>query len=100
MEWFEKEGRVALSRAKRADGLNQAELASRLGITQPHLSKLLSGKRKPSQILEERIRAHLSGRPSAAAGDAPDWVRDALELAGNSPEFRDLLRAALRFFQA
>jgi transcriptional regulator with XRE-family HTH domain len=99
-EWFEEEGRAALGRARRADRLNQTEFASRLGISQPYLSKLLAGKRKPSPALKARIHAYLSNRPRVAAGDAPEWARDALELAGSSPDFRDLLRAALKLFQA
>jgi transcriptional regulator with XRE-family HTH domain len=99
-EWWDEEGRAALDRARRIDRLNQADFASRLGITQPHLSKLLSGGRKPSSALEARIRAYLSERPRVTAADAPEWAKEALELAGSSPEFRDLLRAALRLYKA
>jgi transcriptional regulator with XRE-family HTH domain len=99
-DWFDREGRAALKRAGRIDGLNQVELASRLGITQSHLSKLLTGKKNPSEALERKIRLHLSKRHREGLERMPDWAADSIELAQVSPEFRDLLLAALRLFRA
>lgn len=99
-DWFNKDGRAALAWFRKAEGLNQTELASHLQITQPHLSKLMAGKRKPSPALERRIRTYLTKMPNKSFGDTSEWTSRALELASASPEFRALLRAAIKLVQA
>jgi len=65
-------GRV-VERSRREAGLTQAELARRIGTTQPAVSKIESGRTLPGVELLERV-ARATGRPftltfgSAASG--------------------------------
>jgi transcriptional regulator with XRE-family HTH domain len=63
--------------SRRSAGLTQAELARRIGTTQPAISKIESGRTLPGIELLERV-ARATGRPitlilgSSAAGRLPD----------------------------
>jgi transcriptional regulator with XRE-family HTH domain len=86
----------ALERSRQKDGLNQGELANQLGIGQSHLSRLLSGKVNSSNKLMHRIEAYLAGRHVSPTKPLPIWAEEIINLAEASPEFRDLLLAALK----
>lgn len=47
---------VLVQRMER-DGINQTELAARMGITRSHVSRLLSGERPVTVKLARRLRA-------------------------------------------
>src|SRR4051812_2160575 len=54
----------------------QGEIASHLGITQPEVSKILSGKRRPSQSVLQRMAAILGVDPleAGAAGSKTPYL--------------------------
>lgn len=79
---------------RRRKGLTQNELAQQLGVSQPHLSRLLSGGAMPGVKLRSRI-AKVVG---SGANDVreTEWSRTVAKMAARSPSFRELVDAALR----
>ena len=92
-DWRSGGGPSLLDQARREDGLTQQELARRLGVGQPHLSRLLRGRAEPSPRLFLKIRRYLRSKPRAPA---PDWARQVVETAAASPDFLELVLAALK----
>lgn len=95
-EWRSGDGPSLLEQARREDGLSQQELAQRLGVGQPYLSKLLAKKVNPSSQALWRIGQYLNGRPPRMPDSAPDWAKQVVETAAASPDFKELVLAALR----
>lgn len=92
--------RAAVNLALREDGLRQQQLANRVGVGQPYLSKVLAGRRMPSERVLRELQRYVRERPGVSAGAGDRWLSDALDLAATSPDFRDLVRAALRLMKA
>lgn len=86
---------IALESFRRERGLNQGELAARLQVSQPHLSRVISGAASPGLKLQVRIRKLLSdaAEPSDAARDT--WLEQIAAAAKRSPSFKTLVDRAL-----
>ena len=85
-----------LEKLRRERGLTQGELASQLGVSQPHLSRVISGIVPPGNKLEFRMARLLDGKPLKKADEWLDRVRQA---AGRSPAFRALVNSALEMMK-
>jgi transcriptional regulator with XRE-family HTH domain len=85
-----------LERLRREKGLTQAELASQLGVSQPHLSRVISGKVIPGNKLGFRIASLLSGTPSKITDE---WLDQVSEAARRSSSFRVLVNSALEILK-
>lgn len=81
-----------LEKLRREHGLTQTELASQLGVTQSHLSRVIAGAVPPGNKLEYRIGRLLAERPGE---DADEWLQSVKEAAGRSRAFRTLVNSAL-----
>jgi transcriptional regulator with XRE-family HTH domain len=84
---------TALERFRKANGLNQDELARRLGVSQPHLSRVIAGTSAPGNKLLYRIRDLLEVRPDRASGDK--WLMEVAKAAKRSKSFRRLVSSAM-----
>lgn len=84
-------GRV-VQESRRAAGMTQAELARRIGTTQPAISKIESGRTLPGIDLLERV-ARATGRPFTLTFGSPRervpgaLVRDRVRRALGRTEF-------------
>jgi transcriptional regulator with XRE-family HTH domain len=85
-------GRV-VQESRRAAGMTQAELARRIGTTQPAISKIESGRTLPGIDLLERV-ARATGRPFTLTFGSPHrervpgaLVRDRVRRALGRTEF-------------
>jgi transcriptional regulator with XRE-family HTH domain len=85
-----------LEKLRRERGLTQGELASQLGVSQSHLSRVISGAAAPGTKLGFRIARLLEGNPSRKPDEWLERVRQAARL---SPAFRALVTAALRMMK-
>src|SRR5437868_2982281 len=81
-----------LDKLRRERGLTQGELASHLGVSQPHLSRVMSGAMSPGNKLEFRITRLLDTK---SAKNADEWIDRVKQAAERSPAFRRLTDAAL-----
>jgi transcriptional regulator with XRE-family HTH domain len=85
-----------LDRFRRERGLTQGELASQLGVSQPHLSRVISGTVRPGNKLEFRIAKLLDEKPPKNADEWLDRVRQA---AARSRAFKALVSSALEMMK-
>ena len=85
-----------LEEFRRGRGLTQGELASQLGVTQPHVSRIISGAVAPGNKLEYRMAKLLDRKPQKKVDEWLDQVRRA---AGRSPAFRALVNSALEIMK-
>jgi transcriptional regulator with XRE-family HTH domain len=85
-----------LERFRKGRGLTQSELASQLGVSQPHLSRIISGAVAPGNKLEFRMAKLLEREPQKKVDDWLDQVRQA---AGRSPAFWALVNSALEIMK-
>jgi transcriptional regulator with XRE-family HTH domain len=85
-----------LEKFRREHGLTQGELASRLGVSQPHLSRVISGTTPPGNKLAFRIE-RLLNRPSPKRTDK--WLDRVGHAAGRSNAFRTLVDSALEIMK-
>ena len=76
-------------------GINQDALADLLGISQGHLSKILSGKVRPGRRTSARVRELLDAR-SDAAPTSDSWLATVDEAARRSRAFKAVVDAALK----
>jgi transcriptional regulator with XRE-family HTH domain len=53
---------AALTSYLAQDGAKQAELADKVGCTQPAISRYKSGERLPPRVVAEKIDKHTSGQ--------------------------------------
>ncbi|NEW97176.1 XRE family transcriptional regulator [Rhodopseudomonas sp. BR0G17] len=91
--------RKRLNNYRRSSGLNQAELSRALGVSQPHLSRILSGVVKPGDKLVCRISQFLASRSGADASDRDSWLKRVGVAARRSAAFRKLVSAALEIVE-
>jgi transcriptional regulator with XRE-family HTH domain len=83
----------ALENLRRERGLNQEELARRLAVSQPHISRVLSGKILAGNKLRLRIEKLLAAeRQSEVPGK---WLAKVGAAAGRSEDFRRLVNLAM-----
>jgi transcriptional regulator with XRE-family HTH domain len=85
-----------LENYRRRNGLTQSDLARLLRISQPHLSRLLSGGTRAGVKLRVRVEKLVAGDPQ----DTPptEWSRIVAKVAARSPSFRKLVNTALQIF--
>jgi predicted transcriptional regulator len=82
-----------LERLRRQRGLTQIEIASQLGISQAHLSRIISGATAPGNKLEFRITKLLGGEHPK---NTHEWLARIEQAAARSADFRALVNAALK----
>jgi transcriptional regulator with XRE-family HTH domain len=80
-------------------GINQEALAELLGISQGHLSKILSGAVRPGRRTAVKAR-NLVGASLRGRRAADRWLSAVDEAAQRSPPFRAVVDAALRMAAA
>ena len=85
-----------LEEFRRVRGLTQGELASQLGVSQPHLSRIISGAVAPGNKLEFRMAKLLDGKPQKKLDE---WLDQVGRMAGRSPAFRALVNSALEIMK-
>ncbi|MEG9500289.1 MAG: hypothetical protein MIN69_00180 [Methylorubrum extorquens] len=84
-----------------AVGASQAVVAAECAISQPHLSKVLSGKVKLAPKTRGRLEVWVSGPEALAAGrDAAELQRLVLRLAEGSSERTMQIMQLLRLVDA
>ena len=76
--------------------ITQAQLASRFGITQGHLSKLRRGKIQPGKPLKARIEQAYDGLPDASI---EPWLENIRLAAETSRDAKSALEALARIIQ-
>lgn len=82
------------------DGLTQDDLERLAEVSQGHLSKILRGERQPGPKTKRQMTAFLRKRSvSVGRATAEDLGREVAMAAARSPEFADLVQAALRVMQ-
>lgn len=81
-----------LNELRRQRGITQSELASQLRVSQPHLSRVMSGAVPPGNKLEFRMTKLLE---TTSAKNADHWMTKVNEAAKRSTAFRNLMNAAL-----
>jgi transcriptional regulator with XRE-family HTH domain len=86
-----------LENFRRDHGMTQAELARRLGVGQPHLSRVISGKAVPGTKLTFRARRLLFA--GSAANETEEWLKGVAKAAARSPSFRRLVTSALEMLR-
>lgn len=74
----------------------QAQLASRFGITQGHLSKLKRGKIQPGNLLRARIEQAYHGIPEAPI---EPWLENIRLAAETSRDAKSAMEAIARIIQ-
>jgi transcriptional regulator with XRE-family HTH domain len=85
-----------LERLRRERGLTQSELASQLGVSQAHLSRVISGAAPPGNKLEFRITRLLGEERPRKVNE---WLNQ-IELAAlRSDNFKNLVDAALKIME-
>jgi len=82
-----------LDNFRRQEGMTQEDLARRLRVSQPHISRILSGEVPPGDKLRLRATSLLSSRREAP--QHPDWANKVVAAAGRSVAFRRIVGAAL-----
>jgi len=88
---------TALEQFRKANGLNQDELARTLGVSQPHLSRVIAGTSAAGNKLLFRIRALLDGQRRPLLGDR--WLMDVAAAAKRSKSFRRLVSSAMELLR-
>ncbi|WP_456815334.1 helix-turn-helix domain-containing protein [Bradyrhizobium sp. USDA 4508] len=83
----------ALDNFRKQRGLSQGDLARRLQISQPHLSRILSGSAPLSGKVKVRAAQLLAPPQSARRTSA--WMRKVAAAAERSSSFRQLVNLAL-----
>lgn len=83
----------ALENLRRERGLNQDELARRLGISQPHVSRLISGDIAPGNKLRLRIEKLIAAERQLERPGK--WLAKVGAAAGQSEDFRRLVNLAM-----
>lgn len=76
-------------------GINQDALADMLGISQGHLSKILSGKTRPGRRTAARARELLDAKALAASASG-GWLATVGDAARGSSAFKAIVDAALK----
>jgi transcriptional regulator with XRE-family HTH domain len=87
-------------------GVGQAELARRAGVSVAHLNKLEAGNKAPNLTTLEALAHALgvkvgdlfAGEPASKADPAPSraWLRMTQELRGKTPEYLRALTGVMR----
>lgn len=88
---------IALEKFRKENGLNQEELARRLRVSQPHLSRVIGGNATAGNKLLFRIRGLLGGQPSPASNDK--WLIEVAKAAKRSRSFRRLVSSAMELLR-
>ncbi|MGY3582878.1 transcriptional regulator with XRE-family HTH domain [Bradyrhizobium sp. USDA 4341] len=87
----------ALENFRREQGLNQGELARQLGVTQSHISRVISGEVSAGNKLKLRIESILTaGRRPEAPGR---WLAKVGAAAERSRDFKRLVDLAMAMFE-
>jgi transcriptional regulator with XRE-family HTH domain len=86
----------ALDNYRRKHGMNQVELARRIDVSQPHLSRLISGSVPAGNRLKFRIARLLAVERTPA--EHIEWLRKIEAVAGRSEAFKRLVNAAVEIF--
>jgi transcriptional regulator with XRE-family HTH domain len=82
-----------LDNFRRQQGLTQDDLARQLRVSQPHISRILSGSVPPGDKLRLRAARLLAAQPIPT--QRPEWVEKIVAAAERSAAFRRLVGAAL-----
>jgi transcriptional regulator with XRE-family HTH domain len=82
-----------LEEFRRRRGMNQDELAQELNVSQPHLSRVISGSAPPGNKLMFRIEKLLANQSPPRRAD--DWLEQVTRAAKRSPSFKKLIDSAL-----
>lgn len=83
----------ALENLRRERGLNQDELARRLGVSQPHISRVISGEIPAGNKLRLRIGKLLAAEHHSEVPGK--WLAKVGAAAGRSKDFRRLVNLAM-----
>ena len=86
-----------LDNFRRQQGLTQADLARQLRVSQPHISRILSGDVPPGDKLRLRVARLLTVQQRST--HQPECVEKVAAAAGRSAAFRRLLGAALEMLE-
>lgn len=86
-----------LDNFRRQRGLTQNDLARQLRVSQPHISRILSGDVPPGDKLRLRVARLLAVQQPSA--HQPEWVEKVAGAARRSAAFRRLLSAALEMLE-
>jgi transcriptional regulator with XRE-family HTH domain len=86
-----------LDNFRRQEGLTQDDLARQLRVSQPHLSRILSGEVSPGNKLKLRAARLLAAQQTPR--QHPEWAKKVAEAAGRSAAFRRLVGAALQMLE-
>jgi transcriptional regulator with XRE-family HTH domain len=81
-----------LDRFRKSQGLTQSDLSRKLGIGQPHLSRLIAGGAMPSDKLRFRAEKLMTSIPRQRKDE---WTDKVAEAAARSPDFKRLVNSAL-----
>lgn len=81
-----------LDNFRKRQGMTQKELARRLRVSQPHISRILSGETPPGHKLKLRATRLLS---AGRVAHHPEWANKIAAAAEQSTAFRRLIGAAL-----
>ncbi|WP_315707349.1 MULTISPECIES: helix-turn-helix transcriptional regulator [unclassified Bradyrhizobium] len=82
-----------LDNFRRRQGMTQKELARQLRVSQPHISRILSGEVPPGDKLRLRASRLLTAQPTSM--QHPEWTNKVVAAADRSAAFRRLVAAAL-----
>lgn len=86
-----------LDNFRRQEGLTQDDLARQLRVSQPHISRILSGDVPPGNKLRLRVARLLAARQTPT--QHPEWAEKVAAAAGRSAAFRRLVGAALEILE-
>jgi DNA-binding XRE family transcriptional regulator len=86
-----------LDNFRRQEGLTQDDLARQLRVSQPHISRILSGEVSPGTKLRLRVARLLAAQQIPR--QHPEWAEKVAEAAGRSAAFRRLVGAALQMLE-
>jgi transcriptional regulator with XRE-family HTH domain len=86
-----------LDNFRRQEGLTQGDLARQLRVSQPHISRILSGDVPPGDKLRLRTAQLLAARQSLTQHS--EWAEKVASAAGRSAAFRRLVGAALEMLE-
>lgn len=81
-----------LDNFRRSHGMTQGDLARRLRVSQPHLSRVISGSVPPGDKLRYRIAQLLAEQPPK---EQSEWLATVAAAAAKSPIFKRLVDSAL-----
>lgn len=82
-----------LDNFRKQRGMSQGDLARLLGVSQPHISRVLSADVPPGDKLRSRAMKILAAQQEAP--ENPEWLEKVAAAAGKSEAFRRLLAEAL-----